>query len=557
MNSEDFRKAAHSAIDESNYQTFPFLVPIPNAGVVIDYYDNIEERRVVSNVEPGYLRKLLPQGPPNEGEQWADIQKDIEAKIMPGLTHWQSPNFMAFFPATATYPSMLGELYSAAFTAPAFNWLCSPAVTELETIVLDWLARILHLSSCYLSEGEGGGVIQGSASEAVVTVMVAARERYLHTISTDVSDQDREDRIAHIRGRLVALGSEQCHSSIAKAALIAGVRHKAIPCDLSDDLALTGEKLLAALEECKREGLHPFFLSTTLGTTATCATDRFPEIADVMKLSPEIWVHVDAAYAGPVLLLKEYMHLTTPFAVFDSFNFNMHKWLLTNFDASCLFIRHRKDLTSALSITRSYLSNAFSDSGLVTDYRDWQIPLGRRFRALKIWFVLRTYGVNGLKAHVRKHIAMGEKFAGWIRERGDLFAIVAPPAYALTVFTVSPRPHTTLQNVDSPKGPKINEGLATSNILPQPPTTSSSNNPDQLDRTNALTKTIYERIIAAGEIFLTSGVVNGVYTIRVVSANERADEAHLRKAFEISVRTAEEVIREEMGMEVGGGKGGL
>lgn len=445
---------------------------------------------------------------------------------------------MAFFPATATYPSMLGELYSAAFTAPAFNWLCSPAVTELETVVLDWLARILNLPECFLSEGEGGGVMQGSASEAVVTVMIAARERYLNTACAGFEGKEKEDRVDHTRGRLVALGSEESHSSIAKAALIAGVRYKSISTRIEDDLGLTGEGLLSALEECARDSLIPFFLSTTLGTTATCATDRFAEIADVMKLSPNIWVHVDAAYAGAALLLEEYGPLTKPFASFDSFNTNMHKWLLTNFDASCLYVRTRKALTDALSITPSYLRNTFSDHGLVTDYRDWQIPLGRRFRALKIWFVLRTYGVNGLKAHIRKHIHMGETFADWIRERKDLFTIITPPAYALTVFTLAHPTNTHLPN-GAPTEPATSDGLAPplSNPLPTTSPTSSSH-----AHTNTLTKQIYETINASGSIFLTSSVVKGVYAIRVVSANERAEEKHLRKAFEILVVEAERVL---------------
>ena len=231
---------------------------------------------------------------------------------------------------------MLGELYSAAFTAPAFNWLCSPVVTELETVVLDWIAALLHLPDCFLSQGEGGGVLQGSASEAIVTVMVAARERYLKAACEKLEETELEDKINRIRGRLVALGSEQSHSSTAKAAIIAGVRYKSIPTNLEDDLALTGEGLQAALDECVRDGLVPFYLTATLGTTATCATDRFSEINNVMKkaqLFPEIWIHVDAAYAGSALICEEYQHLTKDFAAFDSFNFNMHKWLLTNFDA--------------------------------------------------------------------------------------------------------------------------------------------------------------------------------------------------------------------------------
>ena len=251
---------------------------------------------------------------------------------------------MAFYPASATYPSMLGELYSAAFTAPAFNWLCSPAVTELETIVLDWLGRLLHLPKCYMSDGEGGGVIQGSASEATVTAIVAARERYLSNECKGLEGEEMERKRAEVRVRLVALGGEQSHSSAAKGALIAGVRYKSIPCRLQDDLALTGAGLQSMLDECEEEGLQPFFLTTTLGTTATCAVDRFGEIKDVIQSYPEIWVHVDAAYAGAALVCEEYKHLTEHLHAFDSFDMNMHKWLLTNFDAryivtSCSYVQ--------------------------------------------------------------------------------------------------------------------------------------------------------------------------------------------------------------------------
>lgn len=448
---------------------------------------------------------------------------------------------MAFFPSNVTYPSMLGELYSAAFSAPAFNWLCSPAVTELETVVLDWLARILHLPDCFLSEGEGGGVIQGSASEAIATVMVAARERYLTAACEKLEGKEKEDKRNQIMGRLVALGSEQSHSSTAKAAIVAGVRYRSIPCSLEDDLALTGDQFQATLEQCASEGLEPFYLTTTLGTTATCAIDRFNKIKAVKQNNQSfqnIWIHVDAAYAGAALVCEEYAHLAKDFAAFDSFDMNMHKWLLTNFDASCLFVRTRKDLTSALSITPSYLRNPFSDNGLVTDYRDWQIPLGRRFRALKIWFVLRTYGINGLKAHIRKHIMLGEKFAGWVRQREDLFRILTPPAFALTVFTLALPTHEGSQLPNGDTETRVNECLGTSNILPRTST-------DQMERANALTKSVYESINAAGEIFLTSSVVNGVYAIRVVSANEKTDEEHLRKAFDILVKTTDEVLRKQ------------
>lgn len=383
-------------------------------------------------------------------------------------------------------------------------------------------------------------MIQGSASEAIVTVMVAARERHLIQACEGLEGNRREEKMNCTRGRLVALGSEQSHSSTAKAALIAGVRYKSILTRMDDDLALTGDGLRTALDECTREGLEPFYLTTTLGTTGTCATDQFYEIAEILReadLSGRVWVHVDAAYAGAALILDEYKCIANHFTAFDSFNMNMHKWLLTNFDASCLYVRTRAHLTSAFSITPSYLRNPYSDSGLVTDYRDWQIPLGRRFRALKIWFVLRTYGVNGLKAHIRKHILLGEKFAMWVREREDLWEIVTPPAFALTVITIALPARLKSSMPNGITEPRVTEGVATSNTLP-------STSEEERDRTNALTKKIYENINAAGEIFLTSSVVKGIYSIRIVSANEKSDEAHLRRAFEILVNTAETVMSE-------------
>ena len=228
---------------------------------------------------------------------------------------------------------MIGELYSAALSAPAFNWICSPVITELETIVLDWMAQAFRLPECFLSKGEGGGVLQGSASEAIVTVMVAARERYLNDACKNLQGQARERIMSDVRGRMVALGSSESHSSTAKAAIIAGVRYQSIPCRMQDDLALTGQALEDALNECEVAGLKPFYLTTTLGTTATCAVDRFDEIKTVARQYPLLWIHVDAAWAGSALILKEYQHLAQHFDAFESFNMNMHKWMLVNFDA--------------------------------------------------------------------------------------------------------------------------------------------------------------------------------------------------------------------------------
>ncbi|KAL2005071.1 hypothetical protein VTN00DRAFT_2921 [Thermoascus crustaceus] len=515
MDKEQFRAAAHAAIDD-----------------IIDYFDGLPSHRVLPSIEPGYLRLQIPENPPTEPEEWSQIQADIESKIKPGLTHWQSPNFMAFFPAGVTYPSILGEMYSAAFTAPAFNWLCSPACTELETIVMDWVGKALGLPECFLSTSEthGGGVIQGSASESIATMMVAARERRVRekALAEELKEGTREyeDRTMELRPRLVALGSDQAHSSTAKGALIAGTRYRSVPTRLEDNMELTGDALRTVLEECERDGLDPYYITLNMGTTNSCAVDRFSEILAVLKEKESwqrIWVHIDAAYAGAALVTEEYQSIAKEWAEgVDSFDMNMHKWLLVNFDASCLFVRNRFDLTNALDITPSYLRNPYSEMGRVIDYRNWQISLGRRFRALKIWFVMRSYGLNGMKDHIRKRIAFGDIFVDLVRSRQDLFEIITKPAFCLTVLRV--------RNPMAAENGELTNGAG----VPQP---------DEV--ANALTKEVAETINARGEIFLTSTVIKGINAIRVVSANPAAEEKYVRRAFEILVEVTEEVLRKK------------
>ncbi|KAI1818322.1 pyridoxal phosphate-dependent transferase [Poronia punctata] len=507
MDAQQFREAAISSIDE-----------------IVKYYDTIEERPVLPSVEPGYLRKLLPQEAPQDGEAWADIQKDIESKVLPGITHWQSPNFLAWFPSSSSFPAMLGEMYSAAFTGAAFNWICSPVVTELETIVLDWLARAFALPSSYLSTGptRGGGVIHGTASEAIATVMVAARDKYLREATAHITDEEeREEAIAQRRTRLVALGSTATHSATKKAAQIAGVRFRAVPVYARDGYKMTGAELRKMIDALHAKGLEVFYLTATLGTTDTCAIDDLESIADVLAevapetLSPEqkrdgqgeIWVHVDAAYAGAALVCPEYHHLTPVLARFHSFNTNLHKWLLVNFDCSLLYVRNRTWLTDALSVSLAILKNAHTDSGLVTDYRDWQIPFGRRFRSLKVWFVIRTYGIRGLQAHIRKHVKFAEDFGGMLQTRPDLFEVVTGPRFALTVFRV-----------------KAKTEAAT------------------VEEINALTQKTYDGVIADGQIFLSSTVVGGLFAIRHCPATPFVQEHHIKKHFDILVAAAEKTL---------------
>jgi aromatic-L-amino-acid/L-tryptophan decarboxylase len=494
--------------------------------IVVNYLENIGDRPVVSTVSPGYLRKLLPSSAPQTGESWSDIQADIETKIMPGITHWQHPSFFAFFPCPNSYPSILGELYSAALPGAFFNWICSPAVTELETIVLDWLAKAIGLPECYLSTGptRGGGVIAGTASESVVVTMVAARDKYLReTVDQSLEGEEREEAMITNRCRLVALASSMAHSGTKKAAKIIGVRYREIPVRAEDSYAMTGASVRKVVEECRAKGLEPFYLTTTLGTTDTCAVDDFADIAATLaEIAPaekpgEIWVHLDAAFAGSALLLptiQAQIGMDT-LAKFHSFDMNMHKWLVTNFDASTLWVRDRSWLVSALSSHMHVYENEGTAGGLVTDYRDWQIPLGRRFRSLKIWFVLRSYGIKGLQEYIQRGIDMGVMFANMLKSRADLFEIVTGPSFALTVFRVAA------------KNPSSTKELA-------------------LDQRNALTRKVCEAINSSGKMWVTSTMLDARFAIRLQTAVAATEEKHVKDAFALIISATEEVLKGEV-----------
>ncbi|KOS21551.1 Aromatic-L-amino-acid decarboxylase [Escovopsis weberi] len=502
MDSKEFREAAKAAIDE-----------------IADYYDNISSHRVVADVEPGYLRPLLPASAPLDGEPFHLIQQDIRDKILPGITHWQSPGFMAFFPCSSSFPAAIAEMYSNTFNGAHFNWVCSPAVTELETVVLDWLAKALGLPDVFLSGGptHGGGVLHGTASEAILTVMVAARDRFLAAATAHLPDgEDKEEHTWRLRSRLVALGSEGAHSSTKKAAQVLGVRFATVPAPEVHGFAMRGDALAATLADLDARGLEPFFLTATLGTTDVCAVDDFEGVA--RALAPragtprEVWVHVDAAYAGSALLLEETHKAlgagpagpaaapAALFSRFHSFNFNPHKWMLTAFDCSATWVRSRAHLIAALSIKPPYLRNQFSDSELVTDYRDWQIPLGRRFRSLKLWFVLRAYGIRGLQAHIRKGIALAESLEAKLAGRPDRFAVFTRARFGLVTFRAAG---------------------------------------DNEDAINKRTERLYEAVNATGRFFLTSTVIGGKYAIRVCTGVAAVSEESVQALFDLLVEITE------------------
>jgi len=390
---------------------------------IADYYENIESYPVLSQVQPGEIRKSLPESPPEQGEPFDAILKDIRDKILPGVTHWQSPNFFAFFPANTSGPSILGELLSAGLGVQGMLWAASPACTELETHVMDWLVDMMELPGTFKSSNTGGGVIQDSASSASLCALIAARER-----ATGYASNERG-----CDGRLTVYTSNQAHSSIEKGVKIAGIGRENIRLiGVDDTFAMSPEALQAKIREDRQTGKIPCFVSATVGTTSSNAVDPLPDIGRICR-EEGVWLHVDAAMGGTATLCPEFRYIHEGLEYADSYCFNPHKWMFTNFDCDCFYVADRATLIRALSILPEYLRNKATESGAVIDYRDWQIPLGRRFRSLKLWFVIRYYGIEGLQYHIRRHVELARNFAKWVEE-SDQFELAAPVPLNLVCF---------------------------------------------------------------------------------------------------------------------------
>jgi aromatic-L-amino-acid decarboxylase len=406
MSPDDFRRHGHEVIDW-----------------IADYYSRIESFPVLSQAKPGDIRASLPAGAPVQGEEFAGLLKDVEKLILPGVTHWQSPNFFAYFPSNASGPAILGDLLSSGLGVQGMLWATSPACTELETRVLDWLVPALGLPEKFLSTQTGGGVIQDTASSATLCAVLAARER-----ATNFSSNEQG-----CRGKLVAYTSAHAHSSIEKALKIAGIgRENLRLIEVDERFAMKPEVLAMAISNDRQSGLTPFFVCATVGTTSSNAIDPVAEIGEICREN-NVWLHVDAAMSGTAALCPEFRYLHDGVEFADSYCFNPHKWMFTNFDCDCFYVADRKALIQALSVLPEYLRNQATESGAVFDYRDWQIPLGRRFRSLKLWFVLRYYGIEGLQFHIREHVRLAQQFAGWIRSDGR-FEIAAPAPLNLVCF---------------------------------------------------------------------------------------------------------------------------
>ncbi|KAF8348273.1 pyridoxal-dependent decarboxylase conserved domain-containing protein [Amanita rubescens] len=418
------------------------------------------------------------------------------------MTHWQHPSFFAYFPTACTFEGMLADLYSSSTCNPGFNWSASPACTELEVIVMDWAARLFGLSPTFLnSSGVGGGVIQSTASDSALVAVVAARSRY----QVEHPNCKAEE--------LVIYTTTQTHSLGTKAGLVLGLQVHTLEVRAEDRYSLRGETLRSALVEDEKLGRKPFILIATVGTTSSGAIDNLPEIKDVLKDFPSLWLHVDAAWAGSALSCPEYRdmcHLEEINAVAISFCTNFHKWGLTNFDLSTLWVKDRKLLTDALDVTPPFLRNKHSEAGTVIDYRNWHLGLGRRFRSLKLWFVLRSFGAEGFRQYIRRSVNLNERFADLVK-KSSAMELVTEPSLALSVF-------------------RLNPGIgATANSLTD---------------LNDLNRVFYDRISARHDILLTQTILNGITCLRFAVGAYRTEERHIDQAFNLLQEEGHIAIKE-------------
>jgi aromatic-L-amino-acid/L-tryptophan decarboxylase len=442
---------------------------------IADYWERVETLPVSSRVAPGDIRAALPPHPPQHGEPFADMMGDVDRIVVPGLTHWQSPNFFAYFPANVSGPSVLGELLTAGLGVQGMLWATSPACTELEAHVMDWIVDMMGLPAKFSSSSTGGGVIQDTASSAALCAVIAARERF---VPANASGAD---------ARLVAYTSTQAHSSIEKAVRIAGIgsaRLRAIGVD--ERYAMRPDLLRETMARDRADGLIPAFVSATLGTTSSTAFDPLPDIGRIAR-EFDAWLHVDAALAGSAAVCPEFRPLQAGLEYADSYCFNPHKWLFTNTDCDCFFVADRTALIRSLSILPEYLRNRATESGAVIDYRDWQVPLGRRFRALKLWFVIRHYGIEGLRHHVRAHVAMAREFAQWVSASAE-FELAAPVPLNLVCF-------------------RHRAG-------------------------DAINRRLLEALNDSGRLYLTHTVLDGRHTLRMSIGQTHTELRHVRAAWE-------------------------
>ncbi|KXN87356.1 Aromatic-L-amino-acid decarboxylase, partial [Leucoagaricus sp. SymC.cos] len=508
-----FRKAGYAAIDR-----------------ICNYYASLSTLPVKPSVSPGYLSKHIPKTCPQTGEPFNEILDDYSKLILPGLTHWQHPSFFGFFPTGCTFEGMIADLLTSSACNPGFNWASSPACTELEVLMMDWAADLLGLHKDFFnSSGKGGGTIQTTASDSALTAAVAARSLYSRA-HPDVPHES-----------LVVYTTTQTHSLGLKAGKILGLNVRALEVEAADGYALRGSVLKAALGDDLKNGKHPFILIATIGTTSSGTYDNLQEIKEVAKEYPSLWIHVDAAWAGVALSCPEYrekLYHAEINEIATSFCTNFHKWGLVNFDCSTLWVRDRTLLTEALDITPPFLRSKESDSGLVIDYRNWHLALGRRFRSLKLWFVFRSYGAEGFRSYIKRCVDLNISFQSKLAE-SSLLELVTTPSLSLSVFRISP---VALSSPASTTSFPTTSSPADSS--PASSAISFPNSEPTLETLNTVTKTLFSRLSSRTDILLTQTILNGIFCIRFVVGSERTGLEDVYRAVDVLVEEAQDVVGE-------------
>ncbi len=466
MNIDEFKTQAHQLVDW-----------------IADYYQTVEQYPVKSPVKPKDIINQLPASPPEKSEPFDAIFKDFEDIILPGITHWQHPGFMAYFNANTSFPSLLGEFLTAALGAQCMSWVTSPAATELEERIMQWTGQLLGLPK------EFTGVIQDTASTASLCAILSAREKY--------SDfKANNDGLYGMKPFTVYCSSE-AHSSIERAVKIIGLgKNNLRKIEVDENFAMVPGKLSATVLRDREQGYEPLAVVAAFGTTGSTAVDPLEPIAHICR-SQGLWLHVDAAYAGTALVLPEIRDMIAGIDMADSFVFNPHKWMFTNFDCCAYFVKDVSMLVRSLEILPEYLKTEEGDR--VNNYRDWGIQLGRRFRALKLWFVLRSFGVEGLKEKIGNHVQWARELAGTIEASED-FQMLAPVPFATLCFRYKPK------------------------------------GPDDLEVINELNRQLMERLNGEGKIYLTHTKLRGVFTLRLVIGQTNQEKHHVEKAWEM-IRT--------------------
>jgi aromatic-L-amino-acid decarboxylase len=468
MKNEDFRRSGHQFVDW-----------------IADYFENVEKFPVLPPVEPGDIKKKIPAVPPARGEAMEGIFRDFEDTLLPGVTHWQHPGWFAYFPANNSPASVLAEFLTAGLGAQCMAWQTSPAAAELEESVLDWLRQMIGLPDGF------AGVIQDTASTATLCALLSARERATRFETND----------SGFRSPLAVYASEEAHSSVEKGVKIAGFGKKnlrRIPTD--ERFSLLPDRLEEAVVRDREAGSIPACVVATVGTTSSGAVDPLRAVGEICR-KHGLWLHVDAAWAGTAALLPEKRAILDGVEFADSFVFNPHKWMVTNFDCSAYFVKDPGSLVRTFEIQPEYLKTGVD--ARVKNYRDWGIQLGRRFRALKLWFVVRSYGVEGLQAMIREHLRLAALVKDWVEADGR-FELLAPVDLALVCF-------------------RLNDGREEAGL-------------------NELNRRLLERVNASGRVFLSHTTLRGKYTLRLVVGQRTTEERHVRQAWDIVAAAAREVL---------------